>query len=488
MSSSADSRFCLDGRFKNVENRPRFVDITNRLNKLKALGGGIIAFVSVASTWGHWRTFGIVVFMVAMTVGFNVGYNIHFMARMGKRGEMLRSLVNTISNLGICHLAGWPVSQWLVLPFLALVSEYSAGRHMALNIALVCLAHDAFALLSGVPWFYPLFFTAGAWFCYVISTTRFSVITDMLNESDAQRIEVEKAHARLRAEVAARERMELELRQAQKLEAVGRLAAGVAHEINTPVQFVNDSVSFMAEAFQDTWPLVQRWQAHCRASLETRSLSDEAAALVELEDQIDLPYLMANVPSAAARSLEGLQRIATIVRSLKEFAHPDQTTLVALDLDTAIRSTLVIASHEYKLVADVETHFSSLPPIACCGGEINQVVLNIIVNAAHAISDVVAAGGARGKIGVSTRLSETGHDVIIEISDTGAGIPVELHQRIFDPFFTTKAVGKGTGQGLAIARAVVEKHGGKLTFESEVGRGTTFFVCLPVNQPASLAA
>jgi two-component system, NtrC family, sensor kinase len=178
------------------------------------------------------------------------------------------------------------------------------------------------------------------------------------------------------------------------------------------------------------------------------------------------------------RSLDGLKRVATIVKSMKEFAHPDTAEMITVDLNHAIQSTLVIARNEYKYVADVETSFGALPPVVCYAGEINQAVLNIVVNAAHAIEDVVKGTQKRGSISVKTSIE--GELVVVAIGDTGGGIPVAIRDRIFDPFFTTKEVGKGTGQGLAIARSVVvEKHGGELSLVSEVGKGTTFYIRLP---------
>jgi two-component system, NtrC family, sensor kinase len=204
-----------------------------------------------------------------------------------------------------------------------------------------------------------------------------------------------------------------------------------------------------------------------------------AQASESAEIAADLDYLMENVPPAIADSIEGLGRIATIVRSMKEFAHPDQSEKVSADLNHAIQSTLIIARNEYKYVAELETDFGELPPVQCYLGEINQVVLNLLVNAAHAVADVVKDSGAIGKITVRTRID--GEEVEIAIGDSGTGIPESARARIFDPFFTTKEVGKGTGQGLAIARSViVNKHGGTLRFDTECGKGTTFFIRLPV--------
>ncbi len=184
------------------------------------------------------------------------------------------------------------------------------------------------------------------------------------------------------------------------------------------------------------------------------------------------------LPPATRRVAEGLARITEIVRSMKDFSHADQREMCQMDLNRAISSTLVVARSEYRDVADVETDFGEIPPVTCHGGQINQVVLNLVVNAAHAIGDTLQGTG-RGKIVVRTRL-ESDH-VVISIADTGGGIPEGIRARIFDPFFTTKEVGRGTGQGLSVSRNVVVKgHGGELDFTTELGKGTTFFVRLPI--------
>jgi signal transduction histidine kinase len=288
-------------------------------------------------------------------------------------------------------------------------------------------------------------------------------------------------------DVTDQRRLENELAQAQKLESVGRLAAGVAHEINTPVQFVSDSVSFVREAMDDLSQIVDRYRELRTATEQGAGVAAAAKAVEEAEDDADLDYILENAPVALDRARDGLGRVAAIVRSMKEFAHPDRKEMAPVDLNQAIKSTLVIATNEYKYVAEVETELADIPPVSCYAGEINQVVLNLIVNAAHAIGDVVRGTQDKGRIKVSTRLLD--EQVEIAIADTGKGIPVEVRSRIFDPFFTTKEVGKGTGQGLAIARTViVEKHGGTLHFETELGQGTTFYIRLPVSGPASASA
>ncbi|MBX3212922.1 MAG: PAS domain-containing protein [Labilithrix sp.] len=283
-------------------------------------------------------------------------------------------------------------------------------------------------------------------------------------------------------DVTARHVLEAELRSAQKLEAVGRLAAGVAHEINTPVQFVSDSVHFVRESFAGLASLVDASRRLLAASPDERAALEAAARAAD--EAADTDYVLENIPQALASSVDGLDRIATIVRSLKQFSHPDRKQKSAVDLNSSIWSTLTIAAHEYKRVADVTTDLGDLPLVTCNGGEINQVLLNLVVNAAHAISDVVGETGRRGTIKVRTW--REGSTVLICVRDTGTGIPPGIRHKIFDPFFTTKDVGRGTGQGLSLARSIiVDKHGGELTFETELGRGTAFLVRMPVDKGAT---
>jgi signal transduction histidine kinase len=268
-----------------------------------------------------------------------------------------------------------------------------------------------------------------------------------------------------------------QLIQTGKMVAVGQLAAGIAHEINTPIQFVGDSVSFIHSAVRDMLRLLDCYAAWIK-SAQTNGPT-MAVEIARAEEEADLPYLVENLPKAIDRSLEGLDRVSTIVRSMKEFAHPEQREMTTVDLNHALESTLIIARSEYKYVADVTTDLGDLPQVLCYAGELNQVFLNILVNAAHAIASKVKDTNERGTITVRTR--REGTSVVVSIGDTGTGIPRKIWERVFDPFFTTKEVGKGTGQGLAIAHSVVvDKHGGQLTFESEEGKGTTFCIRLPI--------
>lgn len=287
--------------------------------------------------------------------------------------------------------------------------------------------------------------------------------------------ELSMSNDELRREMDARAKVEVELRQAQKLESVGRLAAGVAHEINTPVQFVNDSVYFLREGVHDLARLIG-----CYREALSGQGGMTAGQCAAIEDELDLDYLLEKLPQAIERSVEGLGRVATIVRSMKEFAHPEGKEKIAADINQAIESTLVIARNEYKYVADLETDYGELPLAPVYLSELNQAVLNIVVNAAHAIGDQVEGTEKKGLIKVSTRYQD--HEVIIQISDTGDGIPEDIQDKIFDPFFTTKEVGKGTGQGLGVVHSVVvEKHHGHIDIDSIPGDGTTFTLHIPVS-------
>jgi signal transduction histidine kinase len=275
--------------------------------------------------------------------------------------------------------------------------------------------------------------------------------------------------------------MEVELRHAQKLEAVGGLAAGIAHEINTPIQFVGDNTRFLQDSFRDTTAMLAKYEDLCEAARLGPVQSELLEEVQAVRKRIDWDYLRLEIPKALDQMLDGIERVAKIVRAMKDFSHVDRSSQkTAADLNKAIQSTLVVARSELKYVAEVQEDYGELPPVLCHLGDLNQVFLNLLINAAHAIGDVMKKTGEKGRIVVRTRRDED--FVEISFSDTGSGISPAARDKIFDPFFTTKEVGKGTGQGLTLARAiVVEKHGGTLTFETELGKGTTFHVRLPVH-------
>ena len=282
----------------------------------------------------------------------------------------------------------------------------------------------------------------------------------------------------VKEDITERRALENELRQAQKLEGIGQLAAGIAHEINTPTQFVTDNLTFLHDSCEAAFRMLELYRKAARDGTLT---ADVVRDLTEAERACDLEFIGAEVPRAITQSLEGARRIAKIVHAIKEFSHPDLAEKAEADLNQGIASTVTIAHNEWKYVADLTMELDqALPPVLCYPGDVNQVVLNLIVNAAHAIRQK-QRGTGKGQIVVSTRTS--GPFVEIAISDTGTGIAPEIRTRIFEPFFTTKEPGSGTGQGLALAHSVVvKKHQGKIWCETEVGAGTTFFVHLPIGR------
>jgi PAS domain S-box-containing protein len=281
------------------------------------------------------------------------------------------------------------------------------------------------------------------------------------------------------ADITARIAQERTQRLAQKLESVGRLAAGIAHEINTPIQYVGDSVSFLQSAEADLSKLRTEYRRAIEQLVAQEPATRILPALQQLESSLDLEFLSTEIPKAFQRTLEGVERVAAIVRAMKEFAHPDTVQHSAADLNHAIETTLTVARNEYKYHAQIETRLGELPLVICNVGELNQVFLNLIVNAAHALAES-GKDASTGRIGIVT--AAAANEVTISITDNGCGIPQENLEKVFDPFFTTKPVGHGTGQGLAIARSiVVEKHGGRIDVHSVVGSGTAFTLHLPVS-------
>jgi PAS domain S-box-containing protein len=273
-------------------------------------------------------------------------------------------------------------------------------------------------------------------------------------------------------DITEQRHLEISLRHAQRLEAVGRLAAGIAHEINTPIQFIGDNLSFLRSAHADLE----------RAYRKVRAFTGEAhtEAITELERDADLEYITLECPRAIEQSIQGIGHVAEIVQAMKVFSHQDRSeSQTRVDLNAALKSVVTVARSETKHVADVVLDLALLTPVLAFPNDLNQVFLNLIVNAAHTLADVLSTKGL-GTIRIRTYRED--EHAVVAIEDTGTGIPEAIRGQIFDPFFTTKDVGRGTGQGLALARAiVVDKHRGSLTFETEVGRGTTFYVRLPIN-------
>ena len=280
-------------------------------------------------------------------------------------------------------------------------------------------------------------------------------------------------------------KLQMQLTQLQKLESIGQLASGIAHEINTPIQYIGDNIKFLQDGFKDIMRILGEYE---RVREQAANGTVDSELLCKIQDtrkEVDIGYLAEEVPRAIKDSLEGVSVVARIVQAMKEFAHHGNQEKTAADINQTIESTIAVTRGRWKYVADLKTDFDpDLPMVICQVDEFNQVILNLIVNAIDAIKEKNGnEPEAKGTIVVSTR--RDGDWAEISVADTGSGIPEEIHSRILDPFFTTKEVGKGSGQGLAIAYAVVvDKHGGALTFETEVGKGTTFTVRLPVEPDA----
>jgi PAS domain S-box-containing protein len=266
--------------------------------------------------------------------------------------------------------------------------------------------------------------------------------------------------------------------QASKLASVGQLAAGIAHEINTPIQYIGDNLRFLSNAFQSIVGVLKRSE-ELLAGIQGDEAELAREALAEAAEAADADYLLENIPQATRQSLEGAGQVARIVLAMKEFSHPGERAKSEVDINRSVENTVAVSRNEWKQWASLETKLDdALPRVNCLAGEINQVLLNLVVNAAHAIEE--AKRGGQGKILVTTRRFDDEH-VEIAVEDNGVGMTKAVMEQIFDPFFTTKRIGKGTGQGLSICRDVImAKHGGRISVDSTPGAGSRFSVILPI--------
>jgi PAS domain S-box-containing protein len=281
-------------------------------------------------------------------------------------------------------------------------------------------------------------------------------------------------------DITERRRLREQSLQAQKLQSVGQLAAGIAHEINTPVQYIGDNVRFLADSFAELMALNVGYARLLAAAERTEVTPPILEEMAQMVAKVDVAYLLTEIPRALEQTLEGVSRVSAMVGAMQEFSHPGTGEKVPLNLNRAIENAVAVARNEWKYAVDMKMELDcTLPLVSCLPGDFNQVLLNVIVNAAQAIEDVAARGGTeKGLITIRTRSIAGWAEV--RVSDTGGGIPETIRTRIFDPFFTTREIGKGSGQGLAIARSiVVDKHQGTIEFETKVGHGTSFIICLP---------
>jgi signal transduction histidine kinase len=282
---------------------------------------------------------------------------------------------------------------------------------------------------------------------------------EMLQRNLAQ---LETAHATLKE-------MSSQLQQSEKMAAIGQLAAGVAHEINNPIGFVNSNLGTLQRYIADLFKTLSAYeQAEVELTPETRT------SLAEIKQKLDFSYLQEDCASLLNESLDGMQRVKRIVQDLKDFAHVDATDKQSASLEKGMDSTLNMVRNELKYKAEVVKEYGGIPDVECIPSQLNQVFMNLLVNAAQAIEN-------RGRITIRTGQEE--QKVWVEIQDTGRGIQPDHLSRIFDPFFTTKPVGKGTGLGLSLSYGIVNKHHGRIEVQSEEGKGTTFRIWLPTTQP-----
>jgi PAS domain S-box-containing protein len=280
-------------------------------------------------------------------------------------------------------------------------------------------------------------------------------------------------------DITQRKKLEGQLLQVRKLESIGQLAAGIAHEINTPTQYIGDNTRFLQESFNDIADMIGKYNNLLKAD---NISPDSISRLKQTMEEIDIEYLLDEIPHAIEQTLEGIDRVAEIVQAMKEFSHPGVEGKTGVDLNKAIKSTIAVARNEWKYTSEMKTQFDpELPLVHCLPGELNQVILNIIINASQAIVEVVGDGSEeKGAITISTQ--KDGDWAEIRISDTGPGIAEEIRDKVFDHFFTTKEIGSGSGQGLSIAHSiVVDKHGGTISLDTEIGKGTTFIIRMPIN-------
>jgi PAS domain S-box-containing protein len=309
--------------------------------------------------------------------------------------------------------------------------------------------------------------------------TKKTLLTD--NAGNAQIVGIIRDVTDMKNAEKDRAAMEIQLRQGQKLEAIGQLAAGIAHEINTPIQYISDNIRFLQDAFNDLTKVMEAYDSLMPEANNNNSKIISFDDVKTVVENADLKYLIEEIPQAFTQSLEGLNRVASIVQAMKEFSHPGGEEKQAIDLNHAISNTVTVCRNEWKYVAEIVMDLDpALPLVPCLPGDFNQVILNLIVNASHAIADVIDNHEKhKGTIRISTRQDKDWAE--IRIADTGTGIPEEHQEKVFTPFFTTKPVGKGTGQGLAISRSViVGKHHGTIDFETESGKGTVFIIRLPL--------
>lgn len=303
-------------------------------------------------------------------------------------------------------------------------------------------------------------------------TQRAALQMSELEEKVQERtVEIRRTSDALQVEIVERKQLESQLVQSEKLASIGQLAAGVAHEINNPIGYISSNFGTLEGYYAGLLEMLSAYEA----VEQTVGSPEVVAKLKSLRERVELDFLKEDIPLLMRESQQGLTRVRQIVQDLKDFSRIDSTQEWQwANLEQGIDSTLNIVASEVKYKADVVKEYGGIPDIECLPSQLNQVVLNLLVNAAQAM------GPERGKIIIRT--GAEGDNVWLEVADTGSGIAPQSLPRIFDPFFTTKPIGKGTGLGLSLSYGIVQKHNGRITVQSEVGVGTTFRVVLPIRQ------
>ncbi len=377
--------------------------------------------------------------------------------------------VVTFVNQEAEWILGWDASDMLEKRWLELVSGEDAGGMKAEN-ALTETLRDGMSRRIGEE-----SFRHQDGFLIPVSYT-VSAMGDE-NEISGAVITFNDISERKRAE-EERSNMERQLNQLHKMEAVGQLAGGIAHEINTPIQYIGENLRFLQEANEDVGSLLDAYHSLLESAQQVETLQPQVKKIKALAEEVEIDYLLEETPKSLKQSLAGTEQVARIVLAMKEFAHPGSRKMASADLNRIIQNAVAVSKNEWKYVADAELRLDpNLPEVYCMGGEVSQVLLNLIVNAAHAIEG--ADRQDKGTITISTAALDG--EVEVRVSDNGTGIPEAVRESVFNPFFTTKEVGKGTGQGLAIAQDIIAgKHRGQLYFETETDKGSTFVIRLPL--------
>lgn len=384
-------------------------------------------------------------------------------------------LVQSMSNALICLSEDGIISRWnsVASQLFEVTSEDAIGQHFsslpiewvdkkavddALFDSFVLQKHAEFQYIDSVG----------------VTRTIVTTVCPLLHES--------KSDARLvmATDVTKQKSMQTQLDQALRMESVGQLAAGVAHEINTPMQYIGDNVRYVAKSMKKLENVFERLPELLDAEVTTERIEEIREEVLGSIKLSKIKSTLVQIPDALNDSIEGVASVSKIVAAMKEFTHPGSDQKSEVCINHVLESTITVAKNEWKYVSEIETSFEKeICKIEALPSELNQAFLNIIVNASHAISDRVSAGDiAKGMIKIST--SAAADHVLVTIEDNGGGIPAAVRDKVFEPFFTTKEVGKGTGQGLSVAFTVIKKkHGGNVSFTVEEGVGTTFMVKLP---------